>query len=235
MPSPRGSRACSSRPCGTPLRCSAPAGSASRSTTVTLSKWSASARAASRPAMLPPTTTARLVRGGSPGAPLRLETAAAVLAMIPPSRKRRPWPNRPLSLLPKPGHPTDEHAWSRRDTRGHPRDKQPVLGYATSGYAAPLPERAAVCRRPPRCVLAHPNSLRRRAAEPPAVPGPAWVAHVGGTGSRTSPVWPRNPGARSRSWFAAPPRHDKNRSSGLCPYGRRGRGRGRGRWSEDHG
>ena len=46
------------RPCGTPRRLAAPSGSASRSTTVTVSKKSAKVRAASRPAMLAPKTNA---------------------------------------------------------------------------------------------------------------------------------------------------------------------------------
>src|ERR1700678_655020 len=58
---PRGCKACTCRPCGTPRRCSPAAGSTSRSITSTRLYRSASTRAASRPAMLAPSTIARSV------------------------------------------------------------------------------------------------------------------------------------------------------------------------------
>jgi hypothetical protein len=75
---PRASRPCACLPCGTPLRGMSATGNVSRSSTVTVPKKSASARAASRPPMLAPITTAcspirfmmhpALVAGGnSPG------------------------------------------------------------------------------------------------------------------------------------------------------------------------
>ncbi len=55
---PCGSRACAWRPWGTDRRGATPSASSSRSTTVTRSYASVSARAASNPATLPPITTA---------------------------------------------------------------------------------------------------------------------------------------------------------------------------------
>ena len=56
---PRASRTCTCRPCGTPRRTAGSSGNSSRSTTVTVSKKSASTLAASNPPMLAPRTTAR--------------------------------------------------------------------------------------------------------------------------------------------------------------------------------
>ena len=55
---PRASSPCAWRPCGTPLRGTSVCGKVSRSSTVTAPKKSASARAASKPPMPPPITTA---------------------------------------------------------------------------------------------------------------------------------------------------------------------------------
>src|SRR3989441_3443559 len=79
--SPRLSRIWKCRPCGTPLRCSAPSGRRSRSISVTLAKCRASTEVASRPAMLPPITTASPRLTGSRRAP-RIEPLSRLLPQL---------------------------------------------------------------------------------------------------------------------------------------------------------
>jgi hypothetical protein len=75
---------------GTPARGAGPSGRRSRSMTVTAVKWSARTRAATRPAMPAPTTTAwspssRLARGAAtPGLP------------CPVTRPRQSWQSLPI-------------------------------------------------------------------------------------------------------------------------------------------